>query len=59
MYLSIRFIGDILGNSIISGIIQLILGAIIYITVSLVYFIVTKNNIALNIIRKINNKKDK
>ncbi|MBS4973675.1 MAG: oligosaccharide flippase family protein [Clostridium celatum] len=56
MYLSIHFIGDILGNSIISGIIQLILGAIIYITVSLVYFIVTKNNIVLNIIRKINNK---
>lgn len=53
MCLVIRILGNILGQSILTGIIQVVFGGTMYIVLCLVYMILIKNEIVINTIKKI------
>ena len=52
MCVLIRILGNALGHSIFTGIIQIILGGTIYVVLCLVYMILIKNEIVINTIKK-------
>ena len=52
MCIAIRILGNILGQSILTGIIQVVVGGTIYVVLCLVYMILIKNKIVINIIKK-------
>lgn len=52
MCVLIRILGNALGQSIFTGIIQIILGGTIYVVLCLVYMILIKNEIVINTIKK-------
>lgn len=54
MCVSIRILGNALGQSILTGIIQIVLGGTIYVILCLVYMILIKNEIVINTIKKFN-----
>lgn len=58
MCIIVRILGYILGESILTAILQISLGGILYISVSLIYMILIKNDIAINIIEKLKNGKN-
>lgn len=49
MCIIIRFIGDLLGQSVLTGMIQIVFGGAVYIVLSFIYMFYTKNPIAINI----------
>lgn len=57
MYLIVKLIGSRLGVSIFTGIIQISVGGLVYTSISLVYMVISKNEVVNSIINKIINKR--
>lgn len=57
MCIIIRIIGVKMGISILTGIIQVIVGGVIYSFISIIYLISTKNELIINYINKLNMKR--
>lgn len=55
MCVSIRILGNELGQSVFTGIIQIVLGGTIYIVLCLIYMMLIKNEIVINTIKKFKN----
>lgn len=51
-----RYIGQQMEESIITGLVQIVVGGFVYCIISLVYMVIIKNDIVVNIINKFNNK---
>ncbi|MBQ8997539.1 MAG: flippase [Clostridium sp.] len=56
MCIVIRILGNELGQSILTGIIQIVVGGTLYIVLSLIYMIIIKNEIAIKTIEKFKKK---
>ena len=48
-----NYISNTIGESLVSAIIQIIIGGVIYCIISLLYMIKVKNEVALNLLSKI------
>lgn len=59
MYFCVRFIGELMGNSLLTGLIQIIIGGTIYCFISLIYLIIIKDKNILNICKNIKKVKYK
>lgn len=57
MLIIINIIGDILGNSLLSGIIQIVIGGVIYCLISFGYMIIIKDQLLMGMINKIIRKR--
>lgn len=55
----IRGIYNILGQTVFSGLMQIIIGGVVYVILSIIYMLVSKNEIAVNSLRKIFESKAK
>lgn len=53
MCIYIRFLGNILEKSILTGVIQIIVGGSIYVVLSFIYMLVSKNELVINTIKKL------
>ena len=53
MCICIRLLGNALGKSILTGVIQIIVGGSIYVVLSFIYMIVSKNELVINTIKKL------
>ena len=52
MFLVIKYIEYILGNSLLTGVIQIFIGASVYCIISVIYMIIVKYELIINIINK-------
>ena len=52
MLLGIKYIEYILGNSLLTGVIQIFIGASVYCIISVIYMIIVKDELIINIINK-------
>lgn len=53
MCLLVRYIGKVMGISLFTGIVQIVIGGIVYCSISLIYMIIIKNEIIINMVRKV------
>ena len=56
MCIVVIYIGNLLGVTILTGIIQIIVGLIIYMSISLIYMVYIKNYVLINLLDKIGKK---